>query len=50
MRDVARKLLGDPPPSHGKVRRGMLRLHYSWSGKAGEPVYVVYVGPKITKR
>ena len=35
---------------HGKVRLGMLRLHYSWSGKAGEPIYVVYTGPKITKR
>ena len=35
---------------HGKVRRLNLRLHYSWSGRAGEPVYVVYAGPKITKR
>ena len=37
-------------PWHGKVRRMDLRLHYSWSGRAGEPVYVVYVGPKITRR
>ena len=35
---------------HGKVRHLNLRLHYSWSGRAGEPVYVVYAGPKITKR
>lgn len=35
---------------HGKVRRLNLRLHYSWSGRVGEPVYVVYAGPKITKR
>ena len=35
---------------HGKVRTGTLRLHYFGSGKAGEPVYVVYAGPKITKR
>ena len=35
---------------HGKVRHLTLRLHYSWSGRAEEPVYVVYAGPKITKR
>ena len=35
---------------HGKIRHMTLRLHYSWSEKAGEPIYVVYVGPKITKR
>lgn len=35
---------------HGKVRAPMLRMHYWWSGRAGDPVYVVYAGPKITKR
>ena len=35
---------------HGKVSHMTLRLHYSWSGKVGDPVYVVYAGPKITKR
>ena len=35
---------------HGKVHHRTLRLHYSWSGQAGEPLYVVYVGPKITRR
>ena len=35
---------------HGKIRHMTLRLHYSWSGRAGEPVFVVYAGPKITKR
>ena len=35
---------------HGKVRHLNLRLHYSWSGSAGEQVWVVYAGPKITKR
>ena len=35
---------------HGKVRTMTLRLHYWWSGRAGEPVYVVYAGPKITRR
>ena len=33
---------------HGKVRHPALRLHFSF--RLGEPVYVVYAGPKITKR
>ena len=37
-------------PWHGKVSHMTLRLHYSWSGKSGEPVYVVYAGQKLTKR
>ena len=36
-------------PRHGKVSRQTLRLHYSWSGQAGDSVFVVYAGPKITK-
>ena len=35
---------------HGKVRHLTLRLHFSWPIRANEPVYVVYVGPKLTKR
>ena len=35
---------------HGKVRHLALRLHFSWPIRSGEPVYVVYAGPKITKR
>ena len=35
---------------HGKVRHMTLRLHYSWSGRAGEPAYIVYIGNKITRR
>ena len=35
---------------HGKVRHMSLRLHFSWPLEVGEPVYVVYAGPKITKR
>ena len=35
---------------HGKVRTQQLRLHFSWPIRAGEPVYIVYVGPKITRR
>ena len=35
---------------HGKVSHQTLRLHYWWSGSADDPAYVVYAGPKITKR
>ena len=35
---------------HGKVHHMTLRLHYWWSGKAGDPVFVVYAGPKITRQ
>ena len=35
---------------HGKVRQMTLRLHFSWPIRAGRPVYVVYAGPKLTKR
>ena len=37
-------------PRHGKISRMTLRLHFSWPVVAGKPVYVVYAGPKITKR
>ena len=35
---------------HGKVKWPELRIHFSWPVRAAEPLYVVYVGPKITKR
>lgn len=35
---------------HGKVSHLTLRLHYSWSGRMGDPVFIVYVGPKLTRR
>ena len=35
---------------HGKVRRHTLRLHFSWPIRFGKPVYIVYAGPKITKK
>ncbi len=46
---------GDPGkrlfcPWHGKVSHGAHRLHFSWPIVSGKPVYVVYAGPKITKR
>ena len=37
-------------PWHGKVNQMTLRLHFSWPIECGKPVYVVYAGPKITKR
>jgi len=35
---------------HGKVKTPQLRIHFSWPVCANEPLYVVYVGPKITKK
>ena len=35
---------------HGKVSHMTLRLHFSWPIRADEPVYIVYAGPKITRR
>ncbi len=37
-------------PYHGKEKHSLLRLHFSWPIQPGEPVYVVYIGPKLTKR
>ena len=37
-------------PWHGKEHHLLLRLHFSWPIQAGEPVYVVYVGRKLTAR
>ena len=36
-------------PWHGKVKTPQLRIHFSWPIQAYEPLYVVYVGPKIAK-
>ena len=35
---------------HGKERSKNFRVHFSWPIECGKPVYVVYAGPKITKR
>lgn len=37
-------------PWHGKVKSPQYRIHFSWPVTAGTPLYVVYIGPKITKR
>jgi hypothetical protein len=36
-------------PWHGKVKSPQLRIHFSWPITVNEPLYVVYVGPKLTK-
>ena len=35
---------------HGKVSRMTLRVHFSWPVRAGKPLYVMYIGQKITRR
>jgi hypothetical protein len=37
-------------PWHGKVQTPPLRVHFSSPVRADEPLYIMYVGPKITKR
>ena len=37
-------------PYHGKIKHLQLRLHFSWPIRAEEPVFIVYIGSKITKR
>lgn len=34
---------------HGKVRTPQMRVHFSWPVRADEPLYILYVGNKITK-
>ena len=34
---------------HGKVKTPQFRIHFSWPVTADQPLYVVYVGNKITK-
>lgn len=35
---------------HGKVNHSVMRFHFSWPVRHREPVFIVYVGPKLTKR
>lgn len=35
-------------PWHGKVNHPPFRIHFPWPVPAGEPLYIVYVGRKIT--
>ncbi len=34
---------------HGKIRQGVFRLHFSWPISPDIPLYIAYIGPKITK-
>ncbi|NJO82620.1 MAG: hypothetical protein HC828_07200 [Blastochloris sp.] len=36
-------------PYHGKISFRYYRVHHSWPVRADEPLYVAYIGPKITK-
>lgn len=36
-------------PYHGKIRTQVFRLHFSWPISDEMPLYIVYLGPKITK-
>lgn len=35
---------------HGKVKTSQMRVHFSYPIKHDQPLYIVYIGPKITKR
>ena len=35
---------------HGKIRTPPYRIHFSWPIRSESPLYVVYIGPKLTKR
>lgn len=39
-------------PFHGKahMQQDRLRIHFSWPIVKNQPVYVVYIGPKLTKK
>lgn len=37
-------------PWHGKVKTPQIRIHFTWPVGPDDPLYVVYVGPKITRR
>lgn len=37
-------------PFHGKIRSRQYRIHFNWpKQEPTEPLYIVYIGPKITK-
>lgn len=35
---------------HGKVNNPKMRIHFSWPVPPGEPIFVAYIGLKITRR
>jgi hypothetical protein len=36
-------------PYHGKISYRYFRIHHSWPIRHDEPLYIAYIGPKITK-
>lgn len=36
-------------PFHGKIRHRTFRLHFSWPIRDKSPLYIAYIGPKLTK-
>lgn len=34
---------------HGKIKHRQFRIHFSWPIRRMEPIYIAYIGPKITK-
>ncbi|NJL57236.1 hypothetical protein HC928_20420 [bacterium] len=36
-------------PYHGKISHRYFRIHHSWPIRHDEPLYIAYIGPKITK-
>lgn len=37
-------------PWHGKVKTPQIRIHFTWPVRADIPLYIMYIGPKITRR
>lgn len=35
---------------HGKVKTPQIRIHHSWPISKDAPLYIMYIGPKLTKR
>ncbi len=36
-------------PYHGKISHRYFRIHFTWPIRHNEPLYVGYIGPKLTK-
>ncbi|EGR2914004.1 hypothetical protein DNG97_24050 [Vibrio parahaemolyticus] len=35
---------------HGKVKTPQIRIHHSWPITKDAPLYILYIGPKLTKK
>ena len=36
-------------PYHGKIQTPQMRIHFSWPVTTATPLYILYIGDKITK-